>query len=131
MYRFIFVLCAGVMSLSACNVNEPPAASLIDEVPVIELGTETAPEGEYILHVPADKTVPVSVSVNGSFLAKSASVSAEIQVQQDLYIYKQWSSFDGRQWQPSHGLFDTRMRAGLTPEGAVVNVRFNRADQQQ
>lgn len=113
--------------LAACDVNEAPPASLIDDIPVVTIGSGSKQDGEYILYVPGEKSLPVAIQVSGSFLAKTASINTEIQVQQDLYIYRQWSSFDGRNWRPSHDLFDARMRAGLMPSGAQVKVQFNRA----
>jgi hypothetical protein len=126
-YPFVIV----ALLVAGCDVNKPPPATLVDHTTVVTIGAEAPTKGEYILYVPAGRSIPVHLSVTGSFLNKQAVVDTDIEVQNDLYIYKQWSSFDGRHWQPSDELFDTRLRAGLTQSGAKVDVEFNRAAEAQ
>ena len=114
-------------SLGGCASWQTPSADLTTRVPTIEIG-RAKPEGnEYILFVPAGKDVPVKLTVGGSFLLKEGAAETAVKLRQDLYLYKHWSSFDGKKWERSHGLFEILISAGMDPEGGKVEIKVNKA----
>ncbi|MCI0504546.1 MAG: hypothetical protein L0Z73_00405 [Gammaproteobacteria bacterium] len=118
--------CAGLIilgGLSGCATWQKPSADLATKIPVIEIG-QPKPEGnEYILLVRAGKDIPVKLTVDGSFLSKEGATETTVNVRQDVYLYKQWSSFDGKEWE--RGLFQVLISAGVGPEGGNVDIKVN------
>lgn len=112
--------------LMGCASWQTPSADLAKQVPVIEIGNNKPEGNEYILFVPAGKDVPVKMTVGGSFLSQEGYAETSVKFRQDLYLYKYWSSFDGKTWERSHGLFETLLSAGLDPEGGKVEIKVNK-----
>ena len=115
-----------LVSLGGCASWQTPSADLTARVPTIEVG-QLKPEGnEYVLLVPAGKNIPVKLTVGGSFLSKEGATETTVQLRQDLYLYKHWSSFDGKKWERSHGQFEVLISAGMDPEGGKVEIKVNK-----
>lgn len=121
-----YLLLAMIIGLGGCAASQTPPADLASRVPTIELG-QPAPEGDdYILLVRAGQDVPVRLTVGGAFLAQEGRSDTTVRVREDVYLYKRWSSLDGKTWE--RGAFQLLMSAGMGPEGATVNVKVNRDD---
>jgi hypothetical protein len=122
--RLAHAVLAILAGLGGCATWQAPPADLMTRIPTIEIG-QTKPEGdEYILLVRAGQDVPVKLAVGGSFLSKEGATETIVNVSRDLYLYKHWSSFDGKKWE--RGLFQVLISAGLGPEGGKVEIKVNR-----
>jgi len=103
----------------------PPGEDLVRRVPVLEIGSPK-PEGhEYILHIPAGQSVPVHMTLGGTFLDQTGKAETTITLRHDLYLYKQWSSLDGKTWRQSHDRFEVLLSAGLGTEGGTLDLKVN------
>jgi hypothetical protein len=123
---FVFSLLA-LLAAAGCASFQTPDADLISRVPIVEIGQPKPQGSDYILLVRAGKEVPVKLSVSGSFLSEEGLAETKVKLRQDLYLYKYWSSFDGKRWERSHRMFNALISAGLEPEGGKVDIKFNQA----
>ncbi|MBA1331567.1 hypothetical protein QQ73_10620, partial [Candidatus Endoriftia persephone str. Guaymas] len=60
---------------------------------------------------------------NGQF--RHLGANTQVSLQRELYLYKQWLSYDGKSWQPTHEQVDFTLSAGLNGEGGKVVVKAN------
>lgn len=85
--------------LSACAGLIGPSSETINQLPVVTYGQPMPESGEFVLRYPAGTDLPVVASVDGSLLAKSARTQMNVQIKQDIYLYGNQLSFDGKTWQ--------------------------------
>lgn len=110
--------------LAGCAAMGGPPEDIMKRVPVIEIGKPEPADKNYVLHVPAGKTIPIHVSVKGPFVLQPGETNLQIQLTQGLYIYKDWSSLDGMNW--THQAFAGRVSLGLAPKGGIVDIFIDR-----
>ena len=122
---FVYAVLLAAVALTGCAAWQAPDADLAERLPVVEIGQPKPDTNEYILRVPARKPIPVIVTLAGSFLTEDGAAETAVQVSQDVYLYKQWASFDGKTWRRSHGVFDTRVEVGLDPAGGKVEIKVD------
>ncbi|MBX9660578.1 MAG: hypothetical protein K2X00_18645 [Nitrospiraceae bacterium] len=115
-----------VMLLTGCAGMQGPPEDLLKRVPVIEIGKPEPADKNYILYIPGGKTIPVQMTVKGPLIVNPGEATTRIQLTQSLYLYKEWSSLDGRNW--THQAFQGRVAIGLAPQGGIVEVFVNRPD---
>lgn len=123
---FVFSLIA-LLTATGCASFQTPDEDLINRVPIVEIGQPEPQGSDYILLVRAGKEVPVKLSVSGSFFSEEGLAETKVKLRQDLYLYKYWSSFDGKQWERSHRMFSALISVGLESEGGKVDIKFNQA----
>src|SRR3990167_8134443 len=99
--------------LAGCASMGSPSEDLIKRVPLIEIGKPEPADKNYILYIPGGKTIPVQLAVKGPLLVNPGEASTRVQLTQSLYLYKEWSSLDGRNW--THQAFQGRVSIGLAP----------------
>ena len=93
-------------TLTAC-AGLPPSATDIAKVPQIQFG-QPLPEGkDYVLHFPAGTPLPVSTVVDGNLFEHEGHATFNVTLKHDVYVYRQFASFDGQNWQPSRKLIET------------------------
>ena len=118
-----------VLSLSllggCASVGDPPD-DLLKLVPLVEIGKPEPADKNYILYIPGGKTIPVHLAVKGALLVHPGEATTQIKLTQSLYLYKEWSSLDGRNW--THQAFQGRVAIGLAPKGGIVEIFVNRPD---
>lgn len=83
--------------LSACAGLGSPTADEISRLPIVRFG-QPAPAGEFVLLYPAGVNLPVVAKVDGILLVKSDQTQLNIQVKQDIFVYRDQVSFDGKNW---------------------------------
>ena len=122
--RKILAVLFMVASAGCASMNAPPS-SLIDAVPVIEVGkTSNAPK-DHIVFIPADTEFPIEFSVRGSVFNHDVSSTVMASFKQDIYLYKYWASLDGRSWVNSHKLMSVEPSGGFDKSGGKVEVKLN------
>jgi len=86
-----------LLFVSSCASVQPPSAESLSGLPVVEFGG-TVPTQDYILFFPAGKPIPVDVAVKGNIFAKDAEQRLDVTLRKDIYVYKEWVSYDRVTW---------------------------------
>jgi len=118
------IMWLSLAACTGCTAMGGPPEDIMKRVPVIEIGKPEPADKNYVLHVPAGKTIPIHVSVKGPLVLQPGETNLQIQLTQGLYIYKDWSSLDGMNW--THQAFAGRVSLGLAPKGGIVDIFIDR-----
>lgn len=110
--------CLALLSLSACMT--PPTAEQMANVPVVTFGQAAPANKNFVLYYPAGVALPVEASVNGTLLAKPAGTTLQVSLKHDVFVYRQWVSYDGKIWFNGQDKIGSRFRVTLPgePDGA-------------
>lgn len=109
------LILAGLLaSLSGCCslIHIPPSAEDLARLPVVEF-PDTPPAGDFILKLPKGKPIPVQVSVKGSLLSESVEDTLHATIKRDLFVHKEWASWDGKNWEIATDLVGVDLRLAL------------------
>jgi hypothetical protein len=120
----VFSLC--VVAMAGCVSWGGPPDDLLKRVPMLEVGKPEPADKHYVLYIPAGKPIPMYFTVKGPLFVKPGEATAQVQLTQSLYIYKEWSSLDGINWR--HQAFEGGVSLGLAPKGGLVDVHVKRAN---
>jgi hypothetical protein len=124
----VVIVCVLLIGIQGCAALNTPSASLIDTVPVVTIGSAgKLPEG-HIIYVPADREFPVEFSVKGDVFTETVSSIVMVRLKQDLYLYKYWSSLDGKTWVNSHKLLNVEQSGGFGVAGGKAEVKLDFVD---
>jgi hypothetical protein len=123
---FTHTLALAVATASAvgCAGMQSPPEDLLSRVPVVEIGQPEPADQPYVLHIRAGQPVPVHMTIQGPLLLQPAKATTQVQFSQSLYVYKEWSSIDGINWE--RGAFQGGASLGLAPKGGLVDLRVER-----
>lgn len=113
-----------VILFTGCASVQGPPADVLKCVPVVEIGQTEPADKHYVLFIRAGKTVPVHMTVKGPLFVQPGQATAQVQLSQSLYIYKEWSSLDGINW--THQGFEGAVSLGLAPKGGIVDIHVGR-----
>ncbi|HYD69569.1 hypothetical protein [Azospirillum sp.] len=91
-------LLAATATLAGCAGLMAPGADEMAKVPVVRYGEAAPAGGEHVLLYPAGAPLPVVASVSGSLLSRTGEARMEVATSRDVYVYKNWLSFDGKNW---------------------------------
>ncbi|MDD2686715.1 MAG: hypothetical protein PHY62_11185 [Gallionella sp.] len=108
--KLVRILFAAVTfaSLSAC-AGLPPSSAEIAQAAQIRFG-QPRPEGDnYVLHYPAGTPLPVSTVVDGDLFEQAGQSTLHVTLKRDIYMYREFASFDGKNWQPARSLIATNL----------------------
>lgn len=112
--------------LAGCAAMQGPPEDLLTRVPVIEIGQPEPADHQYVLLIRAGKPIPVQLTFKGPLLLQPSQATAQMQLAHSLYIYKDWSSLDGINW--DHQAFQGAASLGLAPKGGIVDIHVGRAN---
>ena len=121
---YIFV----VFLISGCAAKMPPKADLIDSIPVVKIGDSSNTEADHIVYIPKNTEFPVVFSLKGTLLNSEVNSTAMTSFSKDLYLYKYWSSLDGKKWEHSHKLLKVQPSGGFDKSGGTVEVKLDFAN---
>lgn len=114
--KALFISSTASLLLSACANLLPPSSSELAALPVVRYGTP-APSGQaYVLHYPADAALPVTARIGGNLLEENAESQLQVKLKKDVYLYQQWLSFNGKDWQASQQLIGGKISLHLPGE---------------
>lgn len=99
--KSLFLGLTASLTLSACASMTGPSPDEIARLPVVSYGQPTPTDSDFILRYPAGVDLPVTARVSGSLLAQTAQSNMTVRVKQDVYVYRDRVSFDGREWSSS------------------------------
>lgn len=113
--RMIFA--ATICAVLAACAGLPPSPAEIATVPQIQFG-QALPEGDnYVLHFPAGTPLPVFTVVDGNLFERDGQATLHVTLKRDVYVYRQFASFDGRTWQPARKLIETHLELQIPQKG--------------
>jgi hypothetical protein len=114
-----------LFALTACGAISPPAALMDGKMKVVEIGSGKPDTDNYVLHIPAGVQFPLRLFVHGSLLEKELDLTKKISIKRDIYLYRQWTSFDGKKWlkpEETDNLIEFRTDVNLDAEGGKITV---------
>jgi len=88
-----------LVGLGGCASLQKPTTETLGAIPVVQFGEAVPAGGDFILHFPAGKPIPVVATIKGSAFSQEAESTLNVTLKQDIYAYKQWVSFDRKTWQ--------------------------------
>lgn len=92
------------LALSACASLSGPSAEEISRLPVVRYG-QPAPAGQnFVLHYPAGAELPINAKVAGNLFEKTDQATLIVKLKQDVFMYRDQASFDGKTWSTGHHL---------------------------
>jgi hypothetical protein len=130
MKKTVFATTLAAVLLPGCaHFGAAPDAGLIDRVPVVTYPAR--PSGpDYVYRIPAGQPVTLTTTVQGTLLQAPASQPLQAAVRNDLYLYKDWASEDGRHWVRGlvNGRVDVSLPSYQTPGPGSVRIVVDHAD---
>lgn len=114
-----------MVAIAGCASMNTPSSSLIDTVPIVEVGETGNVPKEHIVFIPANSEFPIEFSVKGSVFNHDISSKVMASFKQDMYLYKYWASLDGKTWINSHKLMSVEPSGGFDKSGGIVEVKLN------
>lgn len=105
--RILFAA-ATCASLSACAGLSPSSAE-IAQAAQIRFGQPRPAGDNYVLHYPAGTPLPVATVVDGDLFEQAGQSTLHVTLKRDIYVYRGYASFDGKNWQPARSLVATNL----------------------
>ena len=121
-------------SLSACSglqrsTGSLPDASVLETLPIIKVGQAKPAQGDYILFLPASELITATAKVQGTLFEKTDSKDLQVKLKQDLYLYKNWASYDKKKWVKDNDAIGGNFRVTLPgwdhPQAGEVLIELN------
>jgi hypothetical protein len=121
-------------SLAACSslqnmASRLPAPEVLAALPRIQLGQAQPAQGDYIVYLPAHQAIHATAEVRGNIFEKTDSKELQVQLKQDMYLYKNWISYDLRTWVRADdavtGNFHIRLPSYEHPAAGQVLIELN------
>lgn len=104
----IMIAATACVVLSAC-AGLPPSTAEIANAPQIRFGQPLPKDDSYVLLFPAGTPLPVTTLVDGNLFEHDSQATLHVTLKRDVYVYRQFASFDGKNWQPARKLIETRL----------------------
>ncbi len=104
----ILILVAACAAFSA-RAFLPPSSAEIAKVPKIRFGQALPKDGNYVMFFPAGTPLPLSVLVDGDLFEHGSQATMHVFLKRNVYVYRQFASFDGKNWQPARRLIETHL----------------------
>lgn len=121
------IACLLCLSVAACAAL-PPTADRLAALPVVKLG-DTPPAGDFVLRIPSGEPILTRTEIVGSLFAKEGEADVEVRLKRDLYLHKQWLSYDRVHWQRADRAVSADVQVKLPsyarPAPGVITVRLD------
>ena len=127
--RYIPIISAVVAAavLSGCSCLYAPSSSLIENTPVVKMGSTTNPPKEFILFIPANSKFPMNFLAKGDALDTNETATVMVSFTKDIYLYDHWASLDGKKWMDFHSMFKVKPSGGFDSMGANIQLKMDYA----
>ncbi|WP_424192749.1 hypothetical protein ACMYR3_15105 [Ampullimonas aquatilis] len=110
-------------TLAGCAGMAPLNDATLSSKPVVRYG-ETAQVPDYVLLYPAGTPLPVNASVTGTLLTEPTQAQLLPKLKRDFYVYQDMASFDGKHWDFSKKILDSKFvitLPGYGPDGRTFD----------
>lgn len=101
------------LMLSACAGLGSPNQEAIARLPVIAYGQPAPANSEFVLHYPAGSDLPIVAKVTGDMLARNDQATLKVRLKQDIFLYRDQISFDGKNWRYGQDVVGGKFVMGL------------------
>ena len=123
-------LSAVTLIVSGCAGMAPPGKDEMTQVPTIRFGEAAPADKNFVLHYPAGSALPVVSSVHGSLFAQADKATLNVRLNRDVFVYRQWISFDGKSWMPGNEAVSGKIELKLPGETdgkspGLLSVEYN------
>lgn len=121
---YIITTIFAIITLSGCST--PPRSEKLAALPVIAYqdALKTKPIQPYILHFSKQQSVPIQAIVKGSLLNGQQSSTLLVNLNQDIYTYENWVSFDNQNWKRYDELLQIRIHLALPSTQSIEKNEF-------
>ncbi len=125
----IEILCLTAVLSGCSSLQSRPTASLVEQIPVVTFGQTLPATDEFILHFPAGVSIPVDVLIDGNLIQTPATQQLSVALTKDIYAYKKWVSYDGKQWRERKDVLGIRVNVKTpgpnNPDAGKIHARFD------
>jgi len=120
-----FLACLLSASLAAAS---SPSFETLSKLPVVRFG-DPAPASDHILLFSAGQPITISVTIEGSLFAKTASADLTVTAAREVFVYRDWASLDGLLWMPRGDLIKSDVIVKVPgynhPAPGILKVRMD------
>ncbi len=132
MKRTIVLAIMASLAISACA--GVPTSSELAQVPMVTFGEKIPANQDFILLFPAGQPISTDVQIVGTLLQQQASDQLTVTLKRDIYAYKNWVSFDGKNWIEAREAlavrFDVKLPGPKHPQPGYIRVAIDEPGKQ-
>jgi len=125
----LLTLSALCLVLGGCASVSVPDSAELDKLPVVQYGDPVPADGNYVLHFPAGVAIDTPVTFKGNLFEQAATADVSVKPVKDIYVHKQWLSYDGQHWMDANKAIDLKVQVVLPgyshPEPGYVTLEMN------
>jgi hypothetical protein len=107
------VLGVVLMMMGGCATVPVSWQEQLKSYPLIELGQTPPADGNYVVHLPAGKPVPIRIMLEGDIFTRDTVQDVHASPRRDIYFYKDWMSFDMKSWRRTRSSLKTDWDMGI------------------
>ena len=101
----------------------------LNDLPVVAFGGPVPTGTDYVLYFPAGKPIPAHVSIAGNAFQQPAEDTLTVALVRDIYVHKDWVSFDHRMWMKSKDAirlaFQIKVPGYKYPKDGKMEIRMD------
>jgi hypothetical protein len=98
MKKTLVIILATVAGLAGCAGFGNLKSEEVRDLPLVKFGDVVPQNRDFILYFPAGQPIPTVVQVQGNLFERSAEETVSVTLRKDIYVYKEWISFDRKHW---------------------------------
>jgi hypothetical protein len=133
MKLIIFALSSVILFSGGCASLDRPAEDEFASLPVVQFGDSVPVDGKYILHFPPGVPIDTPVTFGGNLFTGDDMKVLTVTPIEDIYVYKEWVSYDRENWQDADKTMSTDLQLKLPgynhPRAGYLNLRLDRKEQ--
>ncbi len=111
-FQQILIVMLG-LSLIGCASWMAPSEKSMAQVPVVRFGNPAPAGKEFVVMYPAGTPLPIVASVGGTLMDQGDKATLHVTLKRDVYVYRRWVSFDGKNWKYGHHAVDGKFEIKL------------------
>jgi hypothetical protein len=125
----LFHISVMALALAGCASTPTPDSTELTKLPVVPFGQPVPADGDYVLHFPAGVAIATPVTFKGDLFERSASELVTVKPARDIYLHKQWLSYDGQHWMEANSSIDLDIQVVLPgydhPDPGYIRLEMN------
>jgi len=118
-----------LLLLGGCASVSGPDTAQLEKMPVVPYGQPVPEDGNYVLHFPAGASVETPVTFQGDLFQQAAREVVSVKLARDIYLHKEWLSYDGKHWRDARSALDLKVDLVLPgydhPEPGYLLLEIN------
>jgi len=118
-----------VVLATGCTTWQKPPEQALQALPLVKFGEPVPADQDFILYFPAGQPIPTQILIDGNIFQQPAHDTLAVALRQDLYVHKQWISYDRKSWVKGRNAFDFKIALKLpgydNPKPGLVEINMN------